>query len=696
MQHSVKHQIDDGFRHSCIFGIHTHSNFHNCWHCHKCNKLVCSGNVNDHIEHNFVVAKNSVKVSIFLPELCFAIAELELLLNPSVTVDVFADISKNAHLKFYSNFCKTHGKFFKVIKINFKNFCACNSKQLTIIKKISRYKPDKNYIKLCFQLQSNKKIFKPATIAIKKPIEYIQSRTLTVADLVVLKTFSAFKHFCANRNFEISSSAVVSNAAISKLYASQVLVTTTLEITWFNGTVCIYLIKSYGNGEHSCTEIVDTSKESIIHNKSLLVINFTAFTDLTPERTASLLFNASILGYSRIITNILIPEVLHSSLKLKTFYTSYLFNCLLPNNATESRPLQWKKCSQQIVATHKIFFWLHVVTGLDEVCHQESHDVVDDMFRPVIKRITPATKTTHQPQKPFPSQGNPDDADRSGRENEHNAGKNEDIQFPDNGGAAVANTADQSLEDTQVEGSSIPVSNASLTTSHLEKDTIERDGQSPLPSKVIPKQSVSEEVEKDGKIPMPSGIDQAMPISSSHSEQKLIGSITDKPSHNVDHNPLGAYIVKGSSKETEVLPTVGPQRNALYNTKSDDEVQISHEEVRHKGNTRTTFYQHEFEHHAYNPKNLGDINFPKNPPINEKVQIKLHELKKETNKTSNDFKPKPLPKRSCIVYGDQQYPLVNNLISHPHMDHYFVKERTEIKPSHYLAKLVLHHQYLNR
>ena len=66
--------------------------------------------------------------------------------------------------------------------------------------------------------------------------------------------------------------------------------------------------------------------------------------------------------------------------------------------------------------------------------------------------------------------------------------------------------------------------------------------------------------------------------------------------------------------------------------------------------------------------------------------------------TSADLlaKPKPLPRRSHIVNGNQQYPLVNNLISHPHMDHYFVKERTETKPSHYLVKLVLRHQYLNR
>ena len=59
--------------------------------------------------------------------------------------------------------------------------------------------------------------------------------------------------------------------------------------------------------------------------------------------------------------------------------------------------------------------------------------------------------------------------------------------------------------------------------------------------------------------------------------------------------------------------------------------------------------------------------------MNDKLPLKVPEVKAETGKATNDFKPKPLPKRSCIVCGGKQYPLVNNLISHPHMDHYFVK-----------------------
>ena len=143
----------------------------------------------------------------------------------------------------------------------------------------------------------------------------------------------------------------------------------------------------------------------------------------------------------------------------------------------------------------------------------------------------------------------------------------------------------------------------------------------------------------------------------------------------------------------------GPQLDAFYNTNFEHEVQSSQEEVGHKGNARTTFYQHEVEQHAYNPMKMGEINSTTtNPPINDRLQEKSlePEFKVETDKGANDFKPKPLPKMSCTVCGNKQYPLGNNLVSLPHVDHYFVKERKEIKPSHYLAKLVLRHQYQSR
>ena len=50
-----------------------------------------------------------------------------------------------------------------------------------------------------------------------------------------------------------------------------------------------------------------------------------------------------------------------------------------------------------------------------------------------------------------------------------------------------------------------------------------------------------------------------------------------------------------------------------------------------------------------------------------------------------------LPKRSCIVSNNQQFPLTAFLFGHPQMDYFFVKERKEVRPSHFLAKLVLKH-----
>ena len=88
----------------------------------------------------------------------------------------------------------------------------------------------------------------------------------------------------------------------------------------------------------------------------------------------------------------------------------------------------------------------------------------------------------------------------------------------------------------------------------------------------------------------------------------MIGNVTAKSSGNADHNPSGAHIVKGLPKHIELLPTVGPQLDTLYNTNFEHEVQSSHEEVRQKAKSRTTFYQHEFDQHAYNRVKIGEIN----------------------------------------------------------------------------------------
>ena len=291
------------------------------------------------------------------------------------------------------------------------------------------------------------------------------------------------------------------------------------------------------------------------------------------------------------------------------------------------------------------------------------------------------------------SQANHRNADGLITANTHIEDKQQTIQQSD----AATKDKNDSLE-IQPESYHVAASkNATNTYSpHLEENINERDSRSLHPEKKSKAYVLSEKntVEKDGKLSLADDTNQATPLLSVPLvHNPTIRNIGNKP---VDHNPLGAYIVKGLPEETEVLPSIGPQRNALYNTNFGHEVQISHEEVKQKGNARTTFYQHEVEHHAYNPIMKEEVNPTKNTPVNDKPQVKVPEVKPNRNKAANDFKPKPLAERSCIVFGDQQYLLVNNLISHPHMDHYFVKERTEIKPNHYLAKLVLRHQYLNR
>ena len=257
----------------------------------------------------------------------------------------------------------------------------------------------------------------------------------------------------------------------------------------------------------------------------------------------------------------------------------------------------------------------------------------------------------------------------------------------------------------QPEGFPGAASNANIHSSHTKRNVVERDGRLPLHIEKNQKTASSLD-EKDGKLSLVSGDDQATPLLSVPTAytNPAIENVYTEPSHSVNHNFLGPQFVKGLPTEMESMPTVGPQLSALYNKNFDYNVQSSKEEIRQKGNARTTFYQHEVEQHAYNaynPLKIEKMTSSVNSAGNGKVQVKPLEIKPpefkvETSKAANEFKPKPLPKRSCIVCGNKQYPLVNNLISLPHMDHYFVKERTEIRPSHYLAKLVLRHQYEKR
>ena len=343
------------------------------------------------------------------------------------------------------------------------------------------------------------------------------------------------------------------------------------------------------------------------------------------------------------------------------------------------------------------FLSLSVCLDMGVLHYQD--DLSYDVLRPIGKDVDPVTLSTNQQSFTSPLGAEV----LASQEDVHNAtgsvtasGQTDDQQQDMQRTSATTEDKDQPLKE-QSKDHGVSASNANTDLSHVDKSSVEKDGHTASYIKKKTKASTSNLeqsiAEKDGMLSMAGGIDQATPISTIPSEHKLmIGNVPTKPS---DHNPSGAHIVEGLPKQTELLPTVGPQLDALYNTNFDHEVQTSHEEVRQRAKPRTTFHQHEVEQ-AYNPIRIGGKNIHKHPPVNDKLQVKAPEVKAETSKAANDFKPKPLPKRSHIVCGSKQYPLVSNLISHPHMDHYFVKERTEIRPSHYLAKLVLRHQYLNR
>ena len=341
---------------------------------------------------------------------------------------------------------------------------------------------------------------------------------------------------------------------------------------------------------------------------------------------------------------------------------------------------------------------LSLSVALDvNVLHHQG-DVISDVVRPIGKDTIPVSSATNQQSftDPLGHEGlAPQEDFHNVTESVTAIGQTEgeqqqEVQQPN----AITEDKDQPLKE-QPNDHSTAVSNTNIHLSHLEKNNVERDGHTSFcaknNTKVMASNLEQNVVEKDGMLSMESGIDQATPISSIPEHKLMIGNTTPKPVRTADHTPSGAHIVKGISKQTELLPTVGPQLDALYNTNFDREVQSSREEVRQRARPKTTFYQHEVEQ-AYNPIRIDGTN----PPVNDKLQVRVPAVKAETDKAANDFKPKPLPRRSHIVCGNLQYPLVSNLISHPHMDHYFVKERTEIRPSHYMAKLVLRHQYLNR
>ena len=132
-----------------------------------------------------------------------------------------------------------------------------------------------------------------------------------------------------------------------------------------------------------------------------------------------------------------------------------------------------------------------------------------------------------------------------------------------------------------------------------------------------------------------------------------------------------------TTKDPEQIQRIGPDYSE---TKFRDDAPLPYEEVKQNSKAKTTFLQHEVEDRS----------------LKQNIVQNDHSVLPQVNTASNttSSKPKSLSRRSCIVAGDTRYPLTPYLLAHPHMDHFFVKERKEIKPGHFLAKLVLQHHYL--
>jgi len=152
--------------------------------------------------------------------------------------------------------------------------------------------------------------------------------------------------------------------------------------------------------------------------------------------------------------------------------------------------------------------------------------------------------------------------------------------------------------------------------------------------------------------------------------------VAQKPLQKHAVTDSGPQLIKTLPKETDQLPPEGLQYNVLYDTNTKDEVPMARDE---KSGTRKI----DKTVHKYHQKDLPSNAQPKNSAV-----------KNETSKSG--AQKTTFPKRSCIAIGNKTFTLDPNLLAHPHMDTYFVKERTQTRPGHFLARLVLHHAYLDK
>ena len=195
---------------------------------------------------------------------------------------------------------------------------------------------------------------------------------------------------------------------------------------------------------------------------------------------------------------------------------------------------------------------------------------------------------------------------------------------------------------------------------------------------------ITQNVVKDGRgavetkpialLPSTSSVNSSLSAKMPAAQKTVVKSSTVSKAHD-----SGPQLIKTLPTEADHLPPLGLQYNVLYDTNARDEVPLAQDEksgsvVKQKvDKTIRKHYQKDFP---------------------STTQHKNSAVKNNTSKTGVQ-KP-PFPKRCCIVAGNKMFTLDPNLLAHPHMDTYFVKERTETRPGHFLARLVLHHVYLDK
>jgi len=187
---------------------------------------------------------------------------------------------------------------------------------------------------------------------------------------------------------------------------------------------------------------------------------------------------------------------------------------------------------------------------------------------------------------------------------------------------------------------------------------------------------ISQDVVKDGRGTLgatPSVFLQPPTLGDSAHHQSVVN-----PSALWNPQSTGPQLIKTIPEETNQLPRVGLQYSVLYDTNSQDVVPIARDEKSGGGIAKQRDDKGHQTRHKESPRHLQ-----------QGYSIAANKAAKGTQKPT-------YPKRCCIVAGNKTFALDPNLLAHPHMDTYFVKERTETRPGHFLARLVLHHVYLDK